>query len=191
MIKKLSELTEDQKLQFITLIADNFFYMLDPKGKYTDRLKAIFADAFLEDYSYACIDGDKVVGIVSCSNNEHTAVQFSKQVCIEQLGSMLGKLNYNIFVKYFGIPKAKKEDEGYIDFLCVHKDYRRKGIASKLLEFVYEHTEFSSYVLEVLGKNTKAIKFYDHLGFKEVERKKGLMMWLSIRDHTRLMKFVP
>lgn len=191
MIKKLSELTEGQKRQFITLFGENFFYMLDPKGKYTDKLEAIFADAFLEDYSYACIDGVKVIGLVSCSNNEQTAVRFNKELCIKQFGSLLGKLNYNIFIRYFGIPIAKKQDEGYIDFLCVDKSYRRKGIASQLLEFVYEHTEFSSYLLEVLGKNTKAMKFYDHLGFKEVNRKKGLMMWLSIRDHIRLMKYVP
>ena len=189
MITVLGKLDAIQKKQFIRLFADNFFYMLDPKKKKTDKLTAVFENAFLSDYSYAYIDNGKVAGIISCSNMGHTAVRFDKEFCEKVFGRFAGRMHYNTLMRYFGYPIVKSANEGFIDFLCVDKNHRRKGVASSLLDYVYDNTGYRHYVLEVLSKNTGAIKLYKLLGYKQTDIKKSFWLWLAMKDHLISMKY--
>lgn len=188
MIVKLSELNNNQKEQFINIFGKSFFSLMDKKAKHTAQQKVIFLDAILPDNAAIYLEDDVVVGMVSFSNSRHTAVRFSKQICKEQYGVFYGSITYNILTAFFAKPFVKP-GEGYIDFLCVDENYRRKGIASKLLEFVYENTDYQHYYLEVLGKNKGAIKLYERQGYKTVKVKKGLLIWLAIKDYTMIMKW--
>jgi len=132
MIVNYSELNAAQKQQFITVFGESFFDMVDKKAKYTAKLKVVFGSAFLPQFAYAFLDGDNVAGLITCSNAKSSAMHFSKAVCQSQFGSILGAINYRFFKALFGKPFAKADDEGYIDFLCVDKDHRRRGIASQL-----------------------------------------------------------
>jgi len=60
-------------------------------------------------------------------------------------------------------------DEGHIMNLAVHKDFRRQGIATELMNRVTgELKEKSCHLLylEVRVSNIEAIKFYERFGFK-------------------------
>jgi ribosomal-protein-alanine N-acetyltransferase len=60
-------------------------------------------------------------------------------------------------------------DEGHILNLAVHKDFRRRGIATKLMNRVLEELKKNDchlLYLEVRVSNLDAIKFYERFGFK-------------------------
>jgi len=65
---------------------------------------------------------------------------------------------------------ASLEDNGYLDFMYVHKDFQRHGVAKKLL------TELENYAYEKNIKEMNAIVSKTALGFFE---KHG---WIKIRE---------
>ena len=189
MVVKYADLRADQKQQFITLFGECFFKMVDKKAKYTKQLQIVFGDAFLPQFVYAYLVGEKLATLIACSNAQSCATRFSKTKCKAQFGSVLGAVNYRFFKAFFGKPIAKAEDEGYIDYLCVHKDFRRRGIAAQLLNYVYDHTQYNTYLLEVVGNNAAAIALYKKQGYKIAETKKSIMLRLVINDFVYLMKY--
>ena len=83
-------------------------------------------------------------------------------------------------------------DEGHINNVAVLPEYRRRGGASEMLEFMLEYSEKNgilSHTLEVRVSNEGAIGLYRKFGFKEAGVRKGyyeddgedaLIMW---RNH--------
>lgn len=55
-----------------------------------------------------------------------------------------------------------------INYIAVEDNYRRSGIAQKLLEFVISNNQFDSISLEVRADNKEAINFYLKNGFEKV-----------------------
>ena len=66
-------------------------------------------------------------------------------------------------------------DEGYIDNVAVRPEYRRQGIADRLLDvfcrFGQAHLAFLT--LEVRPSNTAAVALYEKHGFHEAGRRKN------------------
>lgn len=69
-------------------------------------------------------------------------------------------------VGYVGIYSVL--DEGYITNIAVLKDYRKKGIATKLLKELTEQENNLSFIsLEVRASNIAAISLYEKFEFKQ------------------------
>lgn len=60
-----------------------------------------------------------------------------------------------------------------INYIAVEKEYRRRGIAKKLLDYVIKCNDFDSISLEVKADNTEAIHFYLKNGFEKVSIRKN------------------
>ena len=81
--------------------------------------------------------------------------------------------NNNNIVGFAGIWQAV--DDMHITNIVVKKDFRQKGIGSKLLEKLIETSKQKNVIsltLEVNYKNTPAIRLYEKYGFKHVGRRK-------------------
>lgn len=63
---------------------------------------------------------------------------------------------------------SKILDEVHLENIAVDERWRRKGIGSKLLEFLIEKNKESSIFLEVRPSNTPAINLYKKYGFKKI-----------------------
>ena len=57
---------------------------------------------------------------------------------------------------------------GTIENVVTNSNYRKKGIATSLMEYIFALNMYERYILEVLDTNENAIKLYKKLGFKEV-----------------------
>jgi len=60
-------------------------------------------------------------------------------------------------------------DDGHILNLAVHPDFRRQGLATRLMEEILNASGEKGcrvFYLEVRGSNTEARTFYERLGFK-------------------------
>ena len=82
----------------------------------------------------------------------------------EEAGGLIG---------YIGVKAVI--DEGYITNIAVFPQYRRKGVASALLNKVFafaEEKRLSFVSLEVRPSNTAAVSLYQKTGFKEEGRRK-------------------
>ena len=67
-------------------------------------------------------------------------------------------------------------DESDVMNLAVHPDYRRQGIAEKLMEALEKglrERESKSLTLEVRASNVSAIALYEKLGFQQVGLRKN------------------
>ena len=67
-------------------------------------------------------------------------------------------------------------DEGYIANIAVFPEYRRQGIAGKLLQVFMNFAEanrLAFLTLEVRASNQAAISLYENRGFLEVGRRKN------------------
>jgi len=81
-------------------------------------------------------------------------------------------------------------DEGHILNLAVHPDFRRQGIATKLLEDALnelKEIECRYLYLEVRVSNLEAKKFYECLGFKVMGTRKDYYTY-PIEDAVTMMR---
>jgi len=83
------------------------------------------------------------------------------------------------------------DEEGEILSLAVNSDYRRQGIASRLVdELVVDKICVKNFrlVLEVASTNCDAIKFYEMLRFREIGKRRNYYLIDNIRIDARLME---
>ena len=71
------------------------------------------------------------------------------------------------------IDYSKMYENMEINYIYVIEQYRNKGIASKLLEYIINNNDFLNITLEVNINNINAIKLYEKYNFKTVSIRKG------------------
>lgn len=109
------------------------------------------------------IDGDNILGLIVLST-----LSSSNQNNYELWENRNNGLNYfvNRYIKL--CEKQLSANEIYLTCVCTNKLYRRKKVATKLLQHVLNSSE-TIFRLDVLQNNTPAINLYKSLGF-EIEK---------------------
>ena len=106
-----------------------------------------------------------------------STTSFKSYLTMPQYQSVGAFLN-NSLIGY--IIFLKSDYEADIVYICVHPDFRRKGVAKKLLNskcFTWNIESISDFkiFLEVLTTNSGAISFYLSEGFEIVSTRKNYM----------------
>lgn len=90
-----------------------------------------------------------------------------------------------------GKPVVKEDTECSIDFLTTDVNYRRKGIATQLIGYIYKDMNYESYLLEVFSTNTNAKRLYEKLGFETQEIQKNIFIRLrGLGSIIKMKKYV-
>lgn len=90
------------------------------------------------------------------------------------------------FTELYGICGENREIVAYLlcsvigDYaeilnIATHPDYRKKGLAKKLLAYWlnFDHIRHNQIILEVRSKNTPAINLYTQFGFRQIHIRKN------------------
>ena len=86
----------------------------------------------------------------------------------------LAAVDGGTLVGYIGVQTVL--DEGYINNVAVHPEYRRRGIAAALISLLAEQAQaigLAFLPLEVRESNAPATALYEKLGFTTVGRRKN------------------
>ena len=172
------DLDETKKREAVEVFLDGFIHMFT-FARTRAELVRLFSVSFEESLAYAYVTENHVSGVLGLGTNTKRALKFDKQLCRELFGKTKGRIVYNLLHKLAEIPAVKKDTDLYIDYLATGLQMRNKGIATKLLTFACELSQYRECYIEVLSKNISAIKLYQKLGF--VMHKKRLSIFTLMR----------
>ena len=85
---------------------------------------------------------------------------FNKFLICQSDNIKIGFLQYSVYYERIEI-----------DYILIHENYRRKGFAKKMLDFLismYYNSDITNITLEVSEKNIAAINLYKSVGFEIV-----------------------
>ncbi len=116
----------------------NYEYILNDKGMYA-----------LDNITLALVD-DEIAGLLISFYSDATPPMIQ---------------NKQLYNHYLNLQNSIEEDMEYINNVCVFDAYKRRGIASQLMQFIAQNTKKNKLVLDCLLQNTYAIQLYEKLGF--------------------------
>lgn len=163
-IVKYCELNNMQKEELIEILLEGFGHLMTfTKDKAV--LREIFSHSINEDYVYAYVQGEKVLGFVGIATNKVRPVKFDMEVCKKCMGKTQGARVCKQMNAIFQSKVVEEDTDLYIDFLATAKSARGKGIGTALLTYCFHLPAYENYYIEVLSKNENAKRLYEKLGF--------------------------
>jgi len=175
-IKPAKDVNDNIQEKISKLYVEAFGSYMDAISKSPEKLVKAFTHMFVVDDFYVCIIDNEVVGMMACTNKETYGIKHDKKLLIKELGLIKGLVANMILKKLFTkFPKYPIEMDGKtgsIEHVVTNSNYRKKGIATSIMEYIFALNMYEKYVLEVFDTNENAIKLYKKLGFKEVSTQK-------------------
>ena len=175
-IRKLSELDEKQIEQSINVFVDGFYFTLSSFSKDREKLRKLFVNSFDTDMTYAYLQDGKALGFLGLATHQKRPTKLNETTFIKEFGGFSGKRLYKAASAAMEKPVAINPEDIFIDYIATSTEHRSKGIGKQLIEFIRNTLGHKHIELETYTKNTRAIAFYERLGFKAIRVKKSLMM---------------
>ena len=175
-IKPAKDVNGNIQEEISKLYVEAFGKDMDAISKSPEKLVKVFTHMFVVDDFYVCIIDKEVVGMVACTNKETYSIKHEEKLLIKELGLIKGLVANMILKKIFTKPRKYPIEidgkTGSIENVATNSNYRKKGIATSIMEYIFALNMYEKYILEVLDTNENAIKLYKKLGFKEVGTQK-------------------
>jgi len=175
-IKSARDVNGNIQEKISKLYVEAFGEDMDAISKNPEKLVKAFTHMFVVDDFYVCIIDNEVVGMVACTNKETYSIKHDKKYLIKELGLIKGLVANMILKKIFTKPRKYSieidDKTCSIENVVTSCNYRKKGIATSIMEYIFALNMYEKYILEVSDTNENAIKLYKKLGFKEVGTKK-------------------
>ncbi|WP_246131886.1 GNAT family N-acetyltransferase [Paenibacillus hemerocallicola] len=191
-IKRASELGEMARKKISEVFVDAFGKEL----QFFTKDKKILADAiehmFVLDAFYVAVVDGEIAGITTCTNGPVLCIDHNKKELRKHLGFYKGTIASMVFKREFQKPSLETgEDIASVGFVATSGKYRRKGVATAIMNHLFALPQYREYVLEgVADTNTSALKLYEKLGFKEFKRIKQKHTKISGINYYVYMKYV-
>lgn len=176
-----------------SIFVDGFYEWIKFFSKDKDVLKKAFAHMFNLDAFYIAIIDERVAGFASISNDRVKNISLNRKQLQQHLGFFMGFFAYKVLRKEFEdkkYPFTITSDMQPIEFVATSSNHQRCGVASKIIQYIFENDSRTSFVLEVADTNSKAVALYKKLGFKEITRIKMKNSKQSGVDNLLYMEYV-
>ena len=138
-------------------------------ANYSNKADGQAIIGLLNQYAKEAQGGGKALSRYTVENliNELNHIDGANSVLAFSAGKPVGLINsFRSFSTFKCKPVLNIHD------VVVHQDYRRKGIAKQMFDFLEEYARENSYcklTLEVLNKNQAAMELYKSIGFNAYE----------------------
>ncbi len=187
-IKQYQQLNSKQQEKVLDIFIDGFRYLFT-FAKSEQELKQLFASAFHPSLVYACIEEDKVLGMLGIATKYVRPIKLELELCIKMYGKFKGTILYKQMNGIFQSQVVKEETDLYIDVLATAKEERGRGVASKLLNYAFTLGNYKDFWIEVLSKNSNAKRLYEKIGFKEYKKNRITFVLLLGYGYPIKMKY--
>ena len=175
-IKPAKDVNGNIQEKICKLYVETFGKDMDAISKNREKAVKAFTHMFVVDDFYVCIIDNEVVGMAACANKEAYSIKHDKKVLIKELGLINGLVTNMTLKRIFTNPPKYPieidDKTGSIENVATDSNYRKKGIATSLMKYIFALNMYEKYFLEVFDTNENAIKLYKKLGFKEVGTQK-------------------
>jgi len=180
-IKLATDINDNIQEKISELFVEAFGKDLKIISKDKSKIIKAFSHMFVLDYFYVGIVDNEIAGMMVCIDKTicRDCIKQNKKILIKELGFIKGLLANIIIDKYINKnPKYPIDVEGKtgsIELVATNKKYRKKGIATKIMEYIFSLNMYEKYILEVADTNESAYNLYMKLGYKEVYKLKQVL----------------
>ena len=186
ILKEGRDITTEVAMIFV----DGYYDDLTFLSKNKEKLVLIFKDAFVPQTFYIALMDGTVAGIVACANNQARCLRLSKERITQHLGFFRGSLAYLFLQKEFHTPLAYNDRTAYIESVATHIRARRKGVATRLLEYIIKNLPYDEFRLTVKDTNRDALNIYQRMGFKAFDSLKAGFFEKKHYNYKMYMKLI-
>lgn len=174
-IIRASELgnSNDTKMEVSKIFVDGFFQWLRFFTKDKGKLEKAFSHMFNLDVFYVAIIDNEIAGITACTDGKVSSVRLESKKLEKHLGFLMGIIAYFALKREFEekqYPFEIKRGMGMVEFVATSTRYRGQGVATAIMEHIFDATPYGVYALEVADTNTSAVKLYEKIGYVEFVR---------------------
>lgn len=174
-IVRAGEFGNDIKMKISEIFVDGFFQWLNYFSKDKDKLTKAFSHIFNLEVFYVAVINGEIAGMIACTDGKVSSVHLESKELKKHLGFFMGTVAYCVLKRELEekpYPFDIKKDMGMVEFVATSMKYRGKGVASAIMNHIFDATPYGVYALQVADTNTKAVKLYEKLGYTEFVRTK-------------------
>jgi ribosomal protein S18 acetylase RimI-like enzyme len=184
--------SNDTKMEISKIFVDGFFQWLHFFSKDKDKLVKAFSHMFNLDVFYVVVSDREIAGITACTDGRVSSVHLESKELKKHLGFFMGIIAYSVLKREFEekqYPFEIEEGMGMVEFVATSTKYRGQGVATSIMNYIFDSTPYGVYALEVADTNTNAVKLYEKLGYSEFLRIKQKHSKRSGVNHLVYMKY--
>jgi ribosomal protein S18 acetylase RimI-like enzyme len=169
---RADKLNFDVRTQMASIFADGFTQWLGYFSKDRNTIAKAFAHMFVLDQFFVAVIDDKIAGMAACTDCITLSLRLNIKELRKHLGFIKGSIAGVVLKKEFESPFNNPALEtGSIEFVGTATEFRGKGVATKIINYIISNTTYRNYLIEeVADTNTPAINLYKKLGFQEYRR---------------------
>ncbi|WP_166238517.1 GNAT family N-acetyltransferase [Paenibacillus turpanensis] len=190
-IQRLDSLSNEAVEKTAQLFTDCFMQELCTSLRIPPHSMAkTFSHSFVKDHYFVCMEGETILGIGAVSTLHGRSHRLDKNWLRRELGYIRGGFVYNAMREELEHPLPLTAHQAYIESIATAEHARGKGVATTLMNFLMGTHSHHEFILEVMDRNEKAIRLYEHLGFTVFRKKKaGFFLRLGgIRERIYMLK---
>ncbi len=173
-IKKLSELDDNQLNQAIGVFIEGFYFTLSSVTKDKDKLHKLFKASLDYNMTYAYLQDGTAIGFLGLADYQKRPIKLDREIYTQ----IIGRGSYNAMSAAFENGKDIGPQDILIDYIATSPEHRSQGVGTQLITFIRDTLGYKQIQLETYSKNTRALAFYERLGFKVIKVKKSFMMMI-------------
>lgn len=198
IVVRLAKNTDDLlKIASCIYLTDSFIYPaafgvnIEQAANAISKLMNIKDGLFSLDNIVLAICEEEICGIVLYNKK---GVVWNKDICTELIKEIVPSIEQfnRVADEYFSV-EAVRPIENHIEVIacCVLPNFRNRGIARCMLEWLIKEYPEDTLQLDVLADNSAAIRLYKTCGFQIVEKFRGFSVDELTRPDCFRMTFEP
>ncbi len=163
---------EEDRRQIAYCIAEAFEKDFSSLCKNTQRVADAIESGIQVERFYVAQEAEAgLVGALALTDCGGRALRTDAKAYRKHFGLVKGTLAALVLKEEFEKPLEYPETVGFLEFVCVRKSWQRRGVTTRMLEYVTQNAGYAAYELDVTNINEGAIQCYQKFGFVEYKRK--------------------